>query len=368
MAVIFSWRRTRLDDLPVCLTLHPAKNGAEIVGPCRALKAWQDLFRLTHASRSAVVERQTKDKVEIVGFGFAVFVKRSFSEAEVRNPEPGLNSRIIESVSVRSPVIATYEEVREANTRGDLQQVILDTSWKHGHLSPAEVDEVRVFLGTAYQALYAGYRFSRILTELVDELDLWHVQGHKTLRIVDRFETYRRANPQTAWNPGRALAEVTAESMRADPHSIASALFQQRNPPQFGFTPGEQELLDLALEVIDDTEASKLLFVTVAALKRRWAKIFERVSTVRPDLCPADGDGIRGIQKRQRILAYVRNHPEELRPFEVSEHKRNDPAGAGFGRQLVNANSLPWRKLLVALSDTSLHIALRIQCSRLLEE
>ena len=336
MAAIFSWRKTRLADLAVCLALHPAKNGAETVGPCRTLKAWQDLFHLTHASRSAVVERQTKDKVEIVGFGFAVFVKQSFADAEVRNPQPGLNSRVIENVDGRSPVIATYEEVREANTRGNLQQVIIDTSWKHGHLSPAEVDEVRVLLGTAYQALYAGYHFSRILTELVDELDLWHVHGHKTFRTVNRFEAYRRENPQTTWNPERALAEVTVESMRADPHSIAAGLFQHRNPPQFGFTQGEQELLEVALEAIDDNAASELLFVTVAALKRRWAKIFERVAAVRPDLCPADGEGIRGIQKRQRILAYVRNHPEELRPFKVSGPKRKHPAGVGVGRRLVN--------------------------------
>src|ERR1700733_11171662 len=170
MAAIFSWRRTRLADLPACLALHPAKNGAEIVGHCRALEAWQELFKMTHASRSALVERERKDRVDIVGFGFAVFVKRSFAEAEVRNPRPGLNSRVIETVGGRNSVIATYEEVREANTRGDLQQVILDTSWKHGHLSPAEVDEVRVLLGSAYQALYAGYHFSRILTELVDDL------------------------------------------------------------------------------------------------------------------------------------------------------------------------------------------------------
>jgi hypothetical protein len=128
---------------------------------------------------------------------------------------------------------------------------------------------------------------------------------------------------------------VTVESMRADPHSIAAGLFQHRNSPQFGLTHGEQELLEVALEAIDDNAASKLLFVTVPALKRRWAKIFERVAAVRPDLCPADGDGIRGIQKRQRILAYVRNHPEELRPFEMKGPRRKHPAAAGVDRQMA---------------------------------
>ena len=327
MDAFFSWRKTRAADLPECLSLHPAKNGAETVGSHRALKAWQELLNLTHASRSAVVELQKNGKIEIAGFGFAAFVKQSFAEAEVRNPRPGLNSRIIESIGSQNLVIATYEEVRDANTTNGLEQVILDTSWKHGHLNAAQVDEVRVMLGLAYQELYAGYHLSRILTELVDELDLWHVHGHRSFQIIDRFEAYRLANPETAWNSERALCAVTVECMRADPHSIAAGLFQHRSHPQFGFTRGEQELLEVALEGMEDVAASKSLFVSVSAIKRRWANIFERVTAIRPDLCPSDGDGTRGIQKRQRVLAYVRHHPEELRPFDFGRMRTRRSEG-----------------------------------------
>jgi hypothetical protein len=321
MDAFFSWRKTRAADLPECLSLHPAKNGAETIGSHRALKAWQELLHLTHASRSAVVELHRDDKITIAGFGFATFVKHSFAEDEVRNPRPGLNSRIIESVGSLNSVIATYEEVRDANTTDSLEQVILDTSWKHGHLNAAQVDEVRVMLALAYQELYAGYHFSRILTELVDALDLWHIHGHRSFQCIDRFEAYRMANPETAWNSERALCAITVESMRADPHSIAAGLFQHRSRPQFGFTRGEQELLEVALGGMEDAGASESLFVSVAAIKRRWANIFERVTAIRPDLCPSDGDGTRGIQKRQRVLAYIRHHPEELRPFDIRSRR-----------------------------------------------
>jgi hypothetical protein len=73
----FSWRKTRANDLAACLKLHPAKNGAETVGQSLALKAWYELFQTTHASRSAVVELHRQGKSEIVGFGFASFVKRA---------------------------------------------------------------------------------------------------------------------------------------------------------------------------------------------------------------------------------------------------------------------------------------------------
>ncbi|MDT8066971.1 MAG: hypothetical protein ROO76_02270 [Terriglobia bacterium] len=271
---------------------------------------------MTHGTRSAVIELQRKDGNEIVGFGFGVFVKKSFADAELRNPAPGLNCRIIESVLDGNSVVATYEEVRDANTRGDLDQVVLETSWKEGHLDAEQVQEVRVLLAKCYQELYAGYRFSRILSECVDERDFWHAQGLRSFQIVDRFEEYWKVNPDARWNPQRALSVATAETMRGDPGSVAAALFHRHRDPQFGFTREEQELLDLAMEGMDDLAATKALFVTLPAIKRRWQNIFHRVAALMPDLCPPDGDGTRGIQKRQRILTYVRNHPEELRPFD----------------------------------------------------
>lgn len=240
MDVLFSWRKTRASDLAKCLQLHPAKNGAEIVGQGRAIKAWQQLLEMSHATRSAVVEMRGKDNVEIVGFGCGSFVKKSFADNEVGNPRPGLNSRIIQSIVDGNSVIATYAEVRDANTRGDLQQVILDTSWKNGLLPAAQVDEVRILLGLAYQELFAGYHFSRILSEMVDRLDLWHVRGQRYYRIVSQFEDFRRANPESKWNAERLLLEVTLDSMRADPHSIAAGLFQRHVAPQLGGNQSRQ--------------------------------------------------------------------------------------------------------------------------------
>jgi hypothetical protein len=315
MDVSFTWRRTSAKDLSECLSLRPAKNGAEHIGLKSAAAAWRQLFEIPHASRSAVVEMHCEGHVEIVGFGFAAFVKKDFADAEVFNPKPGFNCRIIESIASGRSVIATGDEVRNWNTRGELQQAILDTSWKNGHLNSAQRDEVRFLLGRAYQELFSGYRFARILTELVDELDLWHIEGQRVW-ILDRYEAYRRSNPEAKWNPDRALALVTQESMSNDPHSVGSGLFHHRPRPHFAFTLGEQQLLELALEGCDDESVAKSLFVTVPAIKRRWENIFRRVAAIRPDLSPLDGDGRRGIQKRQRVVAYVRSHPEELRPFD----------------------------------------------------
>jgi hypothetical protein len=169
--------------------------------------------------------------------------------------------------------------------------------------------------------LHVGYHFSRIMSEMVDELDLWHVRDHRSFQIADRFEAYRQTNPDTKWNPERALLVATLDSMRSDPHSIAAGLFQHHLEPRFAFTISEQQLLEAALEGVDDASAASSLFVSLPAIKHRWESIFDRVASILPDLCPP-GNGTRGIQKRQRVLTYVRNHPEELRPFNFGKHKK----------------------------------------------
>ncbi|MGH8335720.1 MAG: hypothetical protein ACRETL_02585, partial [Gammaproteobacteria bacterium] len=247
-----------------------------------------------------------------------------FADAELRCPQPGLNARIVESVVCGRSVIATSDEVRTANTHGVLQQIILDTSWKND-MVPSDIDEVRVLLGRAYLQLFAGYRLSRVLCELVDEIDAWHISGASAEWTFYNFQAYWIANPGSVWNRNRALAVVTRESIRQDPHSIAADLFRHREP-KFAFTSGEQLLLEAALDGVDDTAASNLLHVGVPAIKRRWNNIFDRVTAIQPHLCPPSENGVRGSQKRQRILSYVRDHSEELRPFDFELKRSNRQA------------------------------------------
>jgi hypothetical protein len=71
------------------------------------------------------------------------------------------------------------------------------------------------------------------------------------------------------------------------------------------------------------------LHLSPAAMKRRWERLFERASETMPELCPPSEGNVRGLQKRHRILAYVREHREELRPFDARS------AGAGSGVALL---------------------------------
>jgi hypothetical protein len=52
--------------------------------------------------------------------------------------------------------------------------------------------------------------------------------------------------------------------------------------------------------------------------------VFDRVAQYKPDIvsaASAETEG-RGPQKRHRILAYLRQHPEEMRPYAWRVHER----------------------------------------------
>lgn len=66
-----------------------------------------------------------------------------------------------------------------------------------------------------------------------------------------------------------------------------------------------------------DAELAAELGVTFAAVKARWRSVFEQLEAAMPGWVNSvnESEG-RGPQKRHRVLAYVRKHPEELQPYE----------------------------------------------------
>ena len=90
-------------------------------------------------------------------------------------------------------------------------------------------------------------------------------------------------------------------------------------PPRFYFKPREQALLWHALLDKTDEETAAALGLTVAAVKKRWAGIYDRVADIAPTLfpdAPEAGPAHRGQEKRRHLMRYLRLHPEELRPVE----------------------------------------------------
>jgi hypothetical protein len=66
-----------------------------------------------------------------------------------------------------------------------------------------------------------------------------------------------------------------------------------------------------------DPETADELVVSLSAVKRCWESVYARASLGLPELLPDDSlylAGGRGMEKRRRLLSYLREHAEELRP------------------------------------------------------
>jgi hypothetical protein len=100
--------------------------------------------------------------------------------------------------------------------------------------------------------------------------------------------------------------------------SWVGALFDY-HPPVLGFNRSEQRLLSCALPGETDEQVAEMLKISLSAVKKMWVSIYRRVEDCLPELIPdtlpsdipASG---RGREKRRRLLVYLREHPEELRP------------------------------------------------------
>jgi len=88
--------------------------------------------------------------------------------------------------------------------------------------------------------------------------------------------------------------------------------------PQCGFRRSEQRLLISALEGGTDQELADALEISLSAVKKMWRSIYDRVGACLPKLLPHSKTDLepseRGHEKRRRLLAYLRDHPQELRP------------------------------------------------------
>ncbi len=178
-------------------------------------------------------------------------------------------------------------------------------TWRDGILNADQLAEVHALLGTSFVEHFAGYRFNRVLKEAIGASRIALARATGTYRLLAEF-------PESE----SALAVVTRESALAAPYSVAAAIYRYQ-PPVLRLRPAEQNLLGTALSGQTDAELSADLGLSVEATKKRWQSIFARIDQFKPEIlnqAGADGDG-RGPQKRHRVLAYIRTHPEELRPY-----------------------------------------------------
>jgi hypothetical protein len=166
--------------------------------------------------------------------------------------------------------------------------------------------------------MHRGYRLSRILKE---------APAYRAEAFVNGGFRERCRLP--AGSPlhfcGRKLErehvvyEVTRAQIDATlPGSAVGPLFDYR-PPRCGFTRAEKQVLLLATEGLFDAQIACQLGISAGAVALRWRSIYARVGDRAPSVLrdseSARASHGRGHEKRRRVIAFVNDHPEEMRPY-----------------------------------------------------
>jgi len=255
-------------------------------------------------------------KPKLLGAGISVFVTDEFV-AELKTPPFFWIGRELASRVARgkSPLLSG-KELRAANSSDGLNVAVWQTGVLPEHLRDGQIGNP---IMAAFVEMHRGFRLKEIVTqgESVEHVGALRVSGG-LLWKPGGFVGIPEAAPEELVGKPHVIG-VSRDLAVADTGSWIASMFLYK-PPRFGFSPSKQRLILSALGGATDKELAGRLRVSLATVKKTWRAIYECVDLCVPGLLPgsAPGEGSvpeRGKEKKQRLLAYFRQYPEELRPF-----------------------------------------------------
>ena len=302
---VLTWHEVRESDLKDCLEIEPGNLGDELVGRDQVLAIWKDLVRNRCFNSTVVEAPRSISPIPIVAFGASVFVTAKFVTAELHQLRPHLNSRLFASITSGNSVLLKEATLCEPSSE-PLDLVILMGKSRDGVMTAEHAAQAQATLPFAFFEALVGYHLNRILMETTAESQRAFNMSSGVWRTI------------AVYPEGRNLMLMSPESALSVSGSVAAELYQYQ-PPVLNLRDTDKHLLSAAIHGETDSQLATQMNLSLASVKKRWVALFDRIAEVRPDLLP-DSDtndqiDVRGPQKRHRILAHVRSHPEELRPY-----------------------------------------------------
>jgi hypothetical protein len=318
------YRPMQPKDVPECVEIiakHPvisARYGNAIADlpavwlcllSCEAADAW-------------VFQAEEGERAPICFVGVGLIVNDDFVR-ELKTPPhfwigPELTNRILRG---DSPLLSE-KQLREANSRGGLNLIVWEGCAHKDFESDPELYRCAM---EAFVQVHRGYLWKEVIgvpAESAERLH-WNMKTGGLLwdsaaeRYVDSLNGEAEEIVSRPHIVGVRRKELL-EQPWLGAASWVGRLFDY-HPPLLGFNRSERRVLASALTGATDEHLSQTLETSIPAIKKTWASVYRRVADHMPGLVPdafqSDAGGApRGREKRRELLAYLREHPEELRP------------------------------------------------------
>ena len=249
----------------------------------------------------------------------ASFVSDDFATELATPPLKWIGPELVNRCIHGPAPVLTDTEVRHSNSTQGLNILV----WPTGPRADFE-NLPELFQGSQviFFDAYRGFKMKRVQTQATNPIEIAMAvnSGGWCLRNTPSLHLPSLEEPAESMFLQPHMLEVTKEAAAKQPGSWANLFFAYRKPV-IGFTPSEQRLLSAALQGGTDGELSDLLGVSLSAIKKKWASIYLRVQSRTPCdqeiVLDESVDGDRGKEKKQKLLVYLREHPEELKPYSM---------------------------------------------------
>jgi DNA-binding CsgD family transcriptional regulator len=330
-------RRGFVEDLAACYTLHRSLGVPYTASSWRTLlDMWRAMLLQGMMKLSLVEDRARPLGSRIVSFNAIVFATDEFcSEARSTLP-PYISVDLARKYLSRRLPVLNREQVARANACRGLNVLLCFEGWAHDGLSREHFLALREKQTEALRLAVAGYRVKEFLADQIGEKNLqWMLDAGTRVRR-DYSNCFRKTNvPKPESSQWPWLVGLTKEEAFAKPGSNIAGLFIY-TPPRFHFNRSQQVLLQHALMGETSEKLADSLSLSRWTVKKRWRAIYDRVADVdRELLAPSIACSVhassRGAERRRHLLNYLRQHLEELRPYDPPHVRSRTSSRSNYG-------------------------------------
>jgi hypothetical protein len=285
-------------------------------------KFWQSVLAANSALSVVVEDADRCADMRLRAFSLSMFVTEDFAKAAQTTLPPNVAGNLHAQASAggASPILGPAE-IGRANAREGLILFAGPLGY-----APAETEEEQVAIAelmfSAFFREHDGYQIKELLLETLLPTK-WIASNAAGLFPRTDYAEHLQSYPHQSF-PQRLPEECSvlyglnrAEALESLGSRFLPLFLYTR--PRFGFRPGEQRLLNQALRGGTNEEAAQALYISLSAVKKCWETIYTRVAVIAPDLLAMGSvpEPKRGAEKKDRLLTYLRRHPEELRPYSL---------------------------------------------------
>ena len=308
------------EDIPTCVQIiaaHPVLGPRYGESLAQLGSAWRHV--LHSDAFFAPVFRETAAGVSrTLGAQIACFITDEFAEELVARPLKWIGPELVHRILSGPSPILTDAELRLANSTEGLNLLVWPASF-------SREDETNVELRQTCQGiffdLFRGFNVKRMQTQVTHSVEMHMAVNSGAGYLLDSGPNYSRNLGRAEWVVMHPHMFQTNRALASEQPGTWIHQFFAYRKPRIGFSRSEQRLLSAALQGGTDEELSKSLAISLSAVKKRWTSVYRRVESTKPPGLKlahnANADGDRGREKKQKLLVYLREHPEELRPFSM---------------------------------------------------